>query len=118
MAENASILQAYEKEEADRRARAEEEARIAAEEARKELEALKLKEGEETSGEQAAEPDASANSSVCGGQAGGLVLVREEETNLDELDASKSSGSSSSTASKSASPSLMVVEEGKKDDSF
>ena len=72
---------------------------------------MKAKEKAETAeGEQASEPASHDDSSNSNSPAGGLVLVKEEEFNIDELDGSKSA---ETTEKVSISPSLMVVEDEK-----
>ena len=117
VADSTAIIQACEKEEAERRAAAEEEARIAAEEARKELELMKAKEMKEASeGKQTPESTPSTDSSNLNSPTGGLVLVKEEEFNIDELDGSKSTETAEGNPKL---PSLMVMEdEEKKKESF
>ena len=72
---------------------------------------MKAKEMEEAAeGEQTSEPVGSADSSNSNSPTGGLVLVREEEFNIDELNGSKSA---EPTDNSSKPPSLMVVEDEK-----
>lgn len=78
---------------------------------------MKAKEmAEATEGEQTSEPVGSADSPSSNSPTGGLVLVKEEEFNIDELDGSKLA---ETTENSPKSPSLMVVEDEKeKKESF